>query len=109
MAFSFDTVCFPTEQTYRVIGPEHSSRVQGAHRASLVASLTGQLAEYGVVVEDVEHGDGEGCFAMVFTARMVNPLLTLPALREFLKKKGAEMGISLRVQREDLFLAMHRI
>lgn len=110
MAFSYDRVCFPTSPSYRVYGADGaSSTVAGAHRATMVAGITRLLSEYGVVVEDVEQGEGEGCFAMILLARVANPVITLSQLREFLRVRGQELGLTLRVQREELFVAMHRI
>lgn len=111
MAFSYDTVCFPTSPSYRVVtaGGTVATTTQGAHRATLVANLTRLLSEHGVVVEDVEHADGDGCFAMVILARTANDAVGLPQLRRLLQAQGEAWGVSLRVQREDLFQAMHRI
>lgn len=111
MVSSYDTVCFPTAPSYRVVtaGTSVATTTMGAHRVTLVANLTRILAEHGVVVEDVEQADGEGCFAMVILARIVNPIVHLARLRDMLQRHGRDLGISVRVQREELFLAMHRI
>ncbi len=110
LASSYDTVCFPTTPPYRVVtaGGNWSTTVAGAHRATLVANLTRFLNEFGFDVEDVEQADGEGCFAMVIMAKPRHEV-KLAEVRALLERQGKEWGISLRVQREDLFLAMHRI
>ncbi len=109
MVFSYDTVCFPTAPAYRVVTDGGSATLaHGPHRAALVAHLTRVLAEHGVAVEDFEQADGEGCFAMIAIARLVQEV-TLPRLRELLQRHGRDWGVSIRVQREDLYLAMHRI
>jgi len=110
MAFNYDTVCFPTSPSYRVVSPDGTcaTAVPG-HRVNLVAGITRLLAEHGVVVDDVEQAEGEGCFAMILLARVVNPVVTLAQLREFLSARGRDLGVTLRVQREELFVAMHRI
>lgn len=111
MVFSHDRVCFPSSAPYRVMtaGGTCTLITHGALRASLVANLTGFLAEQGVVVEDVEEAEGDNCFAMIILARLASNDGCIRLLRERVSAYGAALGVSVRVQREDLYLAMHRI
>lgn len=111
MVFSYDTVCFPSSAPYRVMtaGGTCTLTTHGAHRASLVASLTGFLAEHGIAVEDVEEAEGDNCFAMIMLGRVASSDVRIGTLRELVQQYGKTLGVSVRVQREDLYLAMHRI
>jgi len=111
MVFSYDTVCFPSSAPYRVMtaGGTCTLTTHGAHRASMVASLTSFLSEHGVVVEDVEEAEGDNCFAMIILGRLASTDVRIGALRERVQQYGKTLGVSVRVQREDLYLAMHRI
>lgn len=111
MVFSYDTASFPSTPAYRVVTGDGTwtTTAQGAHRATLVANLSSFLAERAIDVENVEQADGEGCFAMIMLARVRDDHSDLPALRADLQRQGQLWGASIRVQREDLFVAMHRI
>jgi ACT domain-containing protein len=111
MVFSYDTMSYPAAHSYRVVTGDGAwaTTAQGAHRASLLAHLTTLLGEHGVDIDTVEQADGEGCFAMILTARTREDGVNLPALRDALTTQGRALGVTVRVQREDLFLAMHRI
>lgn len=57
--------------------------------------------------EQVEDGD---CFALVLHCETnLCGSNDLQALREDLRREGLALGLRFRVQREDLFLAMHRV
>lgn len=111
MVFAYDTVSFPSVQSYRVVAPDGSraTTTQGAHRATLMAHLTALLTEHGIEVDNVQQADAEGCFAMIVSAHALDDSVPLGALRQVLDRQGQSWGVSIRVQREDLFLAMHRI
>lgn len=109
MAFSNDAVCFPERPPVRVM--KGGTAVAGADspRAAVADGLVRYLSEHGVRVEDVEEAEGEGCFAFVLVARQTTPEPSLALLRERLRAYGQSVGLTIRLQREDLFLAMHRI
>ncbi len=111
MVFSYDTVCFPSSTPYRVVtaGASCAVTTRGAHRASLVASLTGFLSEHGVEIDDFEEAEGDDCYAMILVGRATSPHVHLADLRTRLHEHGKNLGVTVRVQRADLFMAMHRI
>jgi ACT domain-containing protein len=102
MVFSYDTVCYPAAPPLRLGGGGSASR------GAIVGSLTTFLAEHGATVEDVEEAEGDNCFAMIMIARL-NGDPSLARMRERVREYGRTLGVSVRIQREDLFLAMHRI
>lgn len=101
MVFSNAPVCLPSTPADRLPPSEV--------RTALVDGFTRFLAEHGVAVDGVEDADGADCFALVFTARQTSPEPSLALLRDRLRAYGQSAGVTVRVQREDLFLAMHRI
>jgi ACT domain-containing protein len=46
---------------------------------------------------------------MIMLVDLSNPNLTFDQLAKKLDDKGEEMGLSIRIQREDIFNAMHKI
>jgi len=109
MAFAYDTVSVDGAPSYRVVAGDSVATTSGAHQATLVANLTRILAEHGVALDAVEQADGQRCVAVIMRAHIVNDRLTLGGLREVMNREGTRLGISVRVQREDLFMSMHRI
>ncbi|NDD30527.1 MAG: hypothetical protein EB084_19890 [Proteobacteria bacterium] len=102
MGFSNSTVCYPS----RTVGAPTGG--DGA-RTSVVDGLRRFLHEHGVEIDQYEESEGEGCFTVVLVARQTSPEPSLALLRERLRAYGQSVGLTIRVQREDLFLAMHRI
>lgn len=109
MAFSNDAVCFPDRAPIRLMKDGTAVAGPESPRASVADGLVRYLAEHGVRVEDIEEAEGSGCFAFVLGARQTTPEPSLALLRERLRAYGQSVGLTIRLQREDLFLAMHRI
>jgi len=48
-------------------------------------------------------------FTMIMMVDTSTSICTLDEINETLRRKEQEMGLSIRIQREDIFQAMHRI
>ena len=83
--------------------------VVGQDRVGIIAGVCTALAEYNVNVLDIRQTVMQGYFTMMMATEVGSCTITLGDLVTRMEEKGKEMGLSIRVQREDIFNAMHRI
>ena len=83
--------------------------VVGKDRVGIIANVCTKLAEYNVNVLDISQTVMQGYFTMMMATDVSGSTLPLAELRTRMDAVGKEMGLSIRVQREDIFEAMHRI
>lgn len=83
--------------------------VVGKDQVGIIAGVCTQLARENINVLDINQTILSGSFTMVMlvdTALSATPFASLVAdLEEF----GRERGLTIHMQREDIFNAMHRI
>ena len=82
--------------------------VVGQDRVGIIAGVCTALAEYNVNVLDISQTVMQGYFTMMAT-EVSECNVPLAELCERMEAIGRDMGLSIRVQREDIFQAMHRI
>ena len=73
--------------------------VIGRDRVGIIAAVCGKLAELNVNILDITQTILKGNFTMV----------KFDQLATALEKLGEQMSLSIRIQREEIFDAMHRI
>ena len=83
--------------------------VVGKDRVGIIAAVCVKLAEYNVNVLDISQTVMQGYFTMMMATDVSQCNLPLAELVSAMDAVGKEMGLSIRVQREDIFEAMHRI
>ena len=83
--------------------------VVGKDRVGIIANVCTALANFNVNVLDISQTVMEGYFTMMMAAEVSQCTLSLGELCTEMERIGREMGLSIRVQREDIFEAMHRI
>ena len=83
--------------------------VVGKDRVGIIASVCQQLASYNVNVLDISQTVMQGYFTMMMVVDVSASTCPLAELAQKLEEKGKAMGLSIRLQREDIFQAMHRI
>ena len=83
--------------------------VVGKDRVGIIAEVCTQLAAYQVNVLDISQTVMQGYFNMMMAVDVSGCAVPLAELCKVMDAKGQEMGLSIRVQREDIFQAMHRI
>ena len=83
--------------------------VVGKDRVGIIASVCQQLASFNVNVLDISQTVMQGYFTMMMAVDVSQSNVGLPELCQKMEKNGVEMGLSIKVQREDIFEAMHRI
>ena len=83
--------------------------VVGRDRVGIIAAVCTKLAEYQVNVLDISQTIMQGFFTMMMAVDVSESTLPLAQLVEDMDAVSKEMGLSIRVQREDIFEAMHRV
>ena len=83
--------------------------VVGKDQVGIIAAVCVKLAEYNVNVLDISQTVMQGYFTMMMVVDVSACSLPLAELIVIMEKTGTERGLSIRLQREDIFEAMHRI
>ena len=83
--------------------------VIGPDRVGIMAEVCTLLAGLGVNVLDLSQTVMDGVFTMVTLVDTATSDLTFDQVQESLAKGGEQLGLSIRIQRQDIFDAMHRI
>ena len=83
--------------------------VVGKDQVGIIAAVCTQLASYNVNVLDISQTVMDGYFTMIMVTEISRANLPIQELAEKMEVLGKGMGLSIRVQREDIFDAMHRI
>ena len=83
--------------------------VVGKDRVGIIAQVCTTLAAYQVNVLDISQTVMQGYFTMMMAVEGSECTIPLAQLCEAMEEAGKEMGLSIKVQREDIFQAMHRI
>ena len=93
--------------------PEHSNRVivtvVGQDRTGIIAETSRVLADANVNIIDISQTLLEEFFVMIMMADMTHAAVTLDELKARLQRKGAELGMRIDAQHEDVFKFMHRV
>ena len=83
--------------------------VVGKDRVGIIANVCTALANYTVNVLDINQTVMQGYFTMMMATDVSACNIPVAQLSTEMARIGEEMGLSIRVQREDIFEAMHRI
>ena len=83
--------------------------VVGKDRVGIIAEVCTDLAKYNVNVLDISQTVMQGYFTMMMVVEVAESNLPLAEVAQKLEEKGKEMGLSIRLQREEIFQAMHRV
>lgn len=83
--------------------------VVGKDRVGIIASVCVSLADYNVNILDISQTVLQEYFTMMMVVDVSKCTVPVAQLCKEMDAKGLEMGLSIRVQREDIFEAMHRV
>ncbi len=83
--------------------------VVGQDRVGIIAAVCSKLAEFNVNVLDISQTVMQGYFTMMMATEVSACNVPLAELAQRMDELGVQMGLSIRVQREDIFQSMHRI
>lgn len=83
--------------------------VTGLDKVGIISKVSTLLAGCRVNILDLSQTVLQGFFTMVMIVDISDCTLSFAELSELLSKEGEDFGLSIRIQREDIFNSMHRI
>ena len=83
--------------------------VVGKDQVGIIAGVCNTLADYNNNVLDISQTIMQGYFTMMMVTDVSKCNVSVGDLAKQMDAAGQEMGLSIRVQREDIFQAMHRV
>ncbi len=83
--------------------------VTGTDRCGIIAKVSNFLYERKINIEDISQTVLGEQFAMIMIVDLAESGESISALARGLEQAGEEIGMSVRLQHEDLFNAMHKI
>ena len=83
--------------------------VVGQDRVGIIAAVCNKLAGFNVNILDISQTIMQGSFTMVMTVDIGAATAAFGDLSAALVELGDEMSLSIRIQRQEIFDAMHRI
>ena len=83
--------------------------VIGKDQVGITAAVCALLAQHNINILDINQTILQEYFTMVMLVDTTACQLSIGELSDIMSKAGEERGLSIRIQREDIFNAMHRI
>ena len=83
--------------------------VVGKDRVGIIGEVCVALASFNVNILDISQTVLQEYFTMMMVVDVSGCTVPVAELCKTMDAKGLEMGLSIRVQREDIFEAMHRV
>lgn len=83
--------------------------VVGKDKTGIIAKVSSFLAERGVNILDISQTILEDYFAMIMLVDISKSNLSLSRLSEESAEMGAKIGMSIHIQHEEIFNAMHSV
>ena len=83
--------------------------VVGQDKVGIIAAICVRLSEYNVNILDISQTILQGAFTMVMAVDVSKSTVSIGELSKVLGELGQEMELSIRIQREEIFEAMHTI
>ncbi len=83
--------------------------VIGHDKVGIIAEVSNFLSSYGVNIEDISQTVMQDYFAMIMLIETEGAKVSLSELAQLGKGMGEQIGVSISVQHEDIFNAMHKI
>ena len=83
--------------------------VVGNDKVGIIARVSSILADYKINILDISQTIMDNMFTMIMLTDTAGCTESFSAVADRLEAAGNEMGLSIRIQREDVFNSMHRI
>jgi len=83
--------------------------VIGKDRIGIIAGVSAILAESSSNILDISQTTMQEIFTMIMMVDISKLIIPFSDLSDKLEKKGKELGLSIKIQHEDIFNSMHRI
>ena len=83
--------------------------VIGKDRVGITAAVCSLLAQHNINILDISQTVLQEYFTMVMLVDTAACTASVGEMADILEQAGKEQNLSIRIQREDIFNAMHRI
>ena len=83
--------------------------VIGKDRPGIIAKTSAKLYELGINIEDISQTILQEYFTMILLADLSGCEKPLSEVASILEEHGKSFGVSIRVQHEEIFDAMHKL
>ncbi|NLM26262.1 MAG: ACT domain-containing protein [Firmicutes bacterium] len=83
--------------------------VIGQDRVGIIAGVSGVLAAAKVNILDISQTVLQEYFTMMMLVEISNASIPLEQLQAQLVEEGNRLGVTIKLQHEDVFKSMHRI
>ncbi len=83
--------------------------VVGPDRVGIIAEVCTLLSRLNINIVDISQTVMQDFFTMMMLVDTAQANTDFDGVADTLSKKGEEMHLSIRIQREDIFLAMHQL
>ena len=83
--------------------------VIGKDRVGITAAVCALLAQHNINILDISQTVLQDYFTMVMLVDTAACTASIGEMADLLEQAGKERELSIRIQREDIFNAMHRI
>ena len=83
--------------------------VVGKDQVGIIASVCGEISQRNVNVLDISQTILQEYFTMTMLVDVSQSTIPFAKLKDDLSAAGQDRGLDIRIQREDIFDAMHRI
>lgn len=81
----------------------------GRDRKGIIAHVSKVLYEQNINILDISQTIIDGFFNMLMIVDISDPSCTFIELQENLTRLGSELGVEIRIQKSEIFEAMHQI
>jgi len=83
--------------------------VLSTDREGIIAQVSGKLYEHGINILDISQTVFGSYFTMVMLVDLSKMKVSFKEMTGLLEKMGEELGMEIRMQRSEIFDAMHRV
>lgn len=83
--------------------------VIGDDKVGIIAGVSGLMARYNANILDINQTIFGNNFIMAMYVDLSDIIVTYKELKDKLDELGENIGVSTRIQREEIFNAMHRL
>lgn len=83
--------------------------VVGRDRTGIIAGISSVLAEHEVNILDLSQTILQEFFTMIMVVELKDSKSKFEDVQKYLEAEGLNLGLSVKIQHEDIFNSMHKI
>lgn len=83
--------------------------VVGADQVGIIARVSTVLAEEGINILDISQTIMQDMFTMIMSVHLAECKKSFVEISKILDDLGSSLGLSIKIQHENIFNSMHRI